>query len=413
MAILPREIAPEFLVSPERTARQFLEFDLTLEEREIIELAHEVCRKEIVPIRAELDEKEEFPERVFAKFREIGLFRAMFDEEYGGVGVRRFMSVLLSEVIGEYCLGVASAFAVSTVLGPEPIYVGGTEEQKKRYLPMLASGEWIAAFAFTEPDAGSDVFNLSTRAVKRGDRWVLNGRKQWITNAGRADFYCVFALTGEEKVVDPRGRISCFIVDSGMPGLSFGKLENKLGIRCSHTRQVLLDDVEVPEENLVGLRPNQGFLQALKALTRSRAGLAASAVGLSHGAYKEAVKYAFQREQFGKKILHIQALQHMLADMLVKIETARLLSYKAGYYASTNHPDAVAQSCMAKYYAAEVAMQVATDALQIHGGYGYSKDYPIEKMFRDAKILSIYEGTSQMMKNQIGAHVIKGAARLK
>ena len=414
MDILTRELEPSLAIPTVRpqAPAAFLEFALTDEERDILELTHEVCRREIVPIRSELDEKEQFPDPVFAKFREVGLFQAMFDTEYGGVGLRRFMSMLIAETIAEYCMGVASAFGVSTVLGPGPLHYSGTPEQKQRFLPKLASGEWISAFAFTEPDAGSDVFNLRTRAVKKGDRWVLNGTKQWITNAGRADLYCVFALTGKEGT-DPRGGISCFVVEKDSPGLSYGRLEQKLGIRCSHTRQVRLEDVEVPEENLIGLRPNQGFVQALKSLTRSRCGLAASAVGVAQGAYKEALKYSIQREQFGKKILHHQALQHMIVDMLVKIETGRLLAYKAGNYAITDHPNAVAFSAMAKYYCSEMAMQVTTDAVQVLGGYGYSKEYPVEKMFRDAKILAIYEGTSQMMKNQIGAHLIKEAAKFR
>ncbi|HET9209474.1 MAG TPA: acyl-CoA dehydrogenase family protein [Thermoanaerobaculia bacterium] len=391
---------------------KYLDLDLSEEERDVLELAHEVCRREIVPIRAELDEHEAFPEAVFAKLREIGLFRAMFDVEHGGVGLRRFMQVLINEILGEYCLGVATSFGSSAVLGPGPVYFGGTEEQKQRVLPRVASGEWITAFAFTEPEAGSDAFNLRTTAVRKGSRWVLNGTKQWITNAGRADVYSVFALTGSRSV-DPRAAISCFLVEKGTPGLSFGKLERKLGVRCSHTRQLILEEVEVPEENLVGLRPNQGFVQALWSLTRSRVSLAASAVGLAHGAYKEALKYAVHRQQFGKKIIHHQALQHMLVDMLVKVESARLLTYKAAHYVATSHPDAPTWSAMAKYQAAETAMQVATDALQAHGGYGFSKDYPIEKMFRDAKILAIYEGTSQMMKNQIGGHLLKEAAKLR
>lgn len=386
--------------------------DLTIseEEKEILKLAYRVCRKEIIPMRAELDEKEEFPGEIFKKFREVGLFGAMFDSKYGGMGLSKLMPIYLVEVIAEHCLGVATAFGASTRLAALPIELEGTEEQKKRYLTKLASGEFIGAFALTEPSAGSDISNLSTVAVKKGSRYVLNGIKQWITNAGQADIYCIFALTGWNK--DPRASISCFIVEKGWPGLSFGKLEKKLGIRCSHTRQVIMQDLEVPEENLIGLVPNKGFSQILRTSNRSRSGVAGFAVGLATGAYKEAIKYVFQREQFKKKVIHFQVVQHMLVDMMTKIESARLLAYKAGRYSSIDHPDASLFSAMAKHYASEMAMQVATDALQLHGGYGFSREYPIEKMFRDAKILSIYEGTSQMMKNQIGAYIVKEASRL-
>jgi acyl-CoA dehydrogenase len=384
-----------------------LMFPLTEEEEQILALAHKVCRNEITPVRLELDEKEEFPDRVFAKFRQVGLFEAMFDKEYGGLGLNKLMGFRIVEIMAQYCLGVATSFGASTNLAALPIRLGGTKEQRQKYLPDLASGKRIGALAITEPDAGSDVLNLSTAAVRKGDRYCLNGTKQWITNAGRADVYSIFALTGR------KGGISCFIVEKGTPGLSFGKLENKLGIRCSHTRQVILEDVQVPAGNLVGVEPNRGLVHLLKTLTRSRVSVAALSVGLATGAYQEAVKYARQRKQFGKKIIQFQALQHMLADMLVKIETARTLTYRAGLYASANHPNAGTFSAMAKYYASEIAMQVATDAVQIHGGYGYSKEYPVEKMLRDAKILAIYEGTNQMLKNQIGDHIVRTASQFR
>jgi acyl-CoA dehydrogenase len=382
-------------------------FPVTEEDQQILALAHKVCRDVIVPLRSTLDSEEEFPDRVFAKFRQVGLFAAMFETEYGGLGLNKLMPFRILETIAQYCLGVATAFGASTTLAAYPIRLGGTEEQKQRYLPQLASGEKIGSLAVTEPDAGSDILCLSTTAVKSGDDYVLNGTKQWITNAGRADIYCVFAATGQHK-----GSMSCFIVEKDTPGLSFGRLEDKLGIRCSHTRQVILEDVLVPRENLVGLKPNRGLVYLLGTLNHSRAGVAALSVGLATGAYREAVKYACQREQFDKKIIQFQALQHMLADMLVGIESARILAYKAGLYACTSHPESGAFSAMAKAYASEVAMQVAVDAVQLHGGYGFSKEYPVEKMMRDAKILAIYEGTNQMLRNQIGEHIVRTAARL-
>ncbi len=389
--------------------RSLLDFNLSDELIEIGELIREICEKEVVPRRAALDEKEEYPFEIFAKFKEAGLPGIMYDAEYGGMGVGLFAAIVFSEIVSEYCLGVNTAIS-ATKLGALPIEHGGTEEQKKKYLSAFASGEKIGAFGLTEPNAGSDVPNLSTTAVKKGDRYILNGVKQWISNAGVADVYTIFALTDKSK--GPRG-MSCFIVEKDTKGLSFGKLENKMGIRCSHTRQVILEDVEVPEENLVGLKPNRGFIHAFQTLSSSRPAVAASAVGLATGAYKEAVKYARQREQFGKNIINFQAVQHMLADMATRIEQARLLTYRAAKYAMAGHPEAAKYSAMAKYAASETAVAVANDALQLHGGYGFTKDYPIEKMYRDAKILTIYEGTSQIQKNEIGAYIIKESANLK
>ena len=390
-------------------ANDLLDFTIDETAQGIIDLAHEVCRNEVIPQREHLDEHEEFPHKIFEKFSEAGLFGVMFGDEYGGLGVGGFVSGLLAETVSQYCLGVFTAMFASK-LGALPIEFGATEEQKKKYLPGLAAGTQIAAFGLTEPGAGSDVPALSTYAEKKGDKYILNGTKQWISNAGVADVYTIFAMTDRKR--GARG-ISCFIVEKDTPGLSFGKLENKLGIRCSHTRQVIMENMEVPAENLVGGRENQGFIHAIKTLNASRPIIAASGVGLVIGAYKEAAKYARQREQFGKKIINFQAVNHMLADMLVKIEAARGLSYKAAKYADALHPESAKFSAIAKYYSSEIAMQVATDALQVHGGYGFTKEYPVEKMFRDAKILAIYEGTSQIQKNEISSYIIKESAEYK
>jgi len=386
-----------------------LDFNISPELQEMSDLLHEICQKEVVPRRAKMDEHEEYPFEVFAKFKEAGLPSIMYPEEYGGAGLGLFAAIIFAEVVSEYCLGVNTAIS-ATKLGALPIEHGGTEEQKKKYLSAFASGEKIGAFGLTEPNAGSDVPNLSTTAVKKGDRYILNGTKQWISNSGVADVYTIFALTDKSK--GPRG-MSCFIVEKGMKGLAYGKLEQKMGIRCSHTRQVILEDVEVPEENLIGLKPNRGFIHAFQTLSSSRPAVAASAVGLATGAYKEAVKYARQREQFGKKIINFQAVQHMLADMATRIEQARLITYRAAKYAMAGHAEAAKYSAIAKYAASETAVAVANDALQLHGGYGFTKDYPIEKMYRDAKILTIYEGTSQIQKNEIGAYIIKESSTLK
>lgn len=388
-------------------ANEVMNLTITEDEQQVLDLAHEVCKNEIIPVRAELDAKEEFPDKVFEKFKEAGLFGALYDEEFGGLGLGGFIDTLLAEAVSEYCLGVYTAFFASK-LGALPIEIGGTPEQKQKYIPQLASGDKVGAFGLTEPDAGSDVPNLSTFAEKKGDRYILNGTKQWISNAGRAEIYTIFAITDKSK--GPRG-ISCFILEKGMKGLSFGKLENKLGIRASHTRAIIMEDVEVPEENLVGLHPNKGFIHALKTLNSSRPAVAGAGVGLAVGAFKEAVKYSKERVQFGKSIINFQAVEHMLADMAVKIDAARLLAYRAARAASSGHPNMAKFSAMAKYFAAETAMQVATDALQLHGGYGFTKDYPVEKMFRDAKILSIYEGTSQIQKNEIATYILKESSK--
>jgi alkylation response protein AidB-like acyl-CoA dehydrogenase len=373
---------------------------------ELRNLVREVVKKEVIPVRQELDEKEEYPWKVFAKFKEAGLFAALYDEEAGGLGMGMMANIIMAEEVSYGCLGIETAMLASK-LGGLPIEVGGTKEQKDKWLPLLSAGNKIAAFGLTEPGAGSDVPALRTSAVKKGDRYILNGTKQWISGAGQADIYSVFAMTNKDR--GPRG-ISCFLVEKGARGFSFGKKEEKLGIRCSETRQLIFEDCEIPEENLIGMVENKGFLHALKTLNLSRPVVASSAVGTAQGAFDTAIHYAREREQFGVKISSFQAIQHMLADMAMKIEAGRLLTYKAARLAELGHKDAAKFSAMAKCFAADSAMSVATDAVQILGGYGYVRDYPAEKYFRDAKILQIYEGTSQIQRNEIAAGLIKEAA---
>ncbi len=393
-------------VSKKSSIMEELNISLSEEERQVQELVREVSRKEILPVRMELDEKSAYPHEVIEKFRQAGIFSAMFAEKYGGLGMGNMGSIIVAEEIAAACLGVATAiFAVK--LGAIPIEMGGTEEQKERWLTPLSTGEKLAAFALSEPSAGSDVPAMHTTAVKKGDRYLLNGTKQWISNGGQADFYTVFCMTNKER--GPRG-ISCLIVEKGSPGFSYGKKEDKLGIRCSETRQLIFEDCEVPEENLVGGQENQGFIQAVKSLNYSRPGVAASAVGLAQGAFDCAIHYAREREQFGVKISSFQAIQHMLADMAMKIEASRLLTYKASRLADQESPALAKFSAMAKCFAADSAMAVATDAVQIFGGYGFTKEYPAEKYFRDAKVLQIYEGTSQIQKNEIASWLIKESA---
>lgn len=385
-----------------------INLDLTFREEHIQlrDLVRDIVKNEVIPTRMELDEKNEYPRDIFLKFKEAGIFSALFDEEYDGLGLGPMAFVLLSEEIAYGCLGVGTAL-LATKLGALPIEYGGTEEQKKHWLPKLASGEISAAFGLTEPGAGSDVPALTTTAVKKGDHYVLNGTKQWISGAGQADIYTVFALTDKDR--GPRG-ISCFLVEKDTKGFSFGKKEDKLGIRCSETRQLIFEDCEVPAENILGGKENMGFLHALKTLNASRPAVAALAVGTAQGAFDCAIKYAREREQFGVKIASFQAIQHMLADMAMKIEAGRLLTYKAAKMLEMGHKDLARFSAMAKCFAADSAMQVCTDAVQIFGGYGFTKEYPVEKYFRDAKILQIYEGTSQIQRNEIAAGLIKEAA---
>lgn len=388
------------------TAEVELLLSLSEDEIQLRDLIRDVVKNEVIPIRMELDEKNEYPTRVFDKFKQAGLFGALFDEEVGGLGMGLMASIILSEEVAYGCLGVGTAL-LATKLGALPIEVGGTTEQKQKWIPPLASGDKICAFGLTEPGAGSDVPALSTTAVKKGDKYILNGTKQWISGAGTADFYTVFCMTNKER--GTRG-ISCIIVEKGAPGFSFGKKEDKLGIRCSETRQLIFEDCEVPVENLVGGVENVGMIHALKTLNFSRPAVAASAVGTAQGAFDCAIQYAREREQFGVKIASFQAIQHMLADMAMRIEAARLLTYKSARYCIAGAKDMAKYSAIAKCYAADTAMAVATDAVQIFGGYGYTKEYPAEKFFRDAKIMQIYEGTSQIQKNEIAAGLIKEAA---
>lgn len=377
------------------------DFSLTEEEQSFLNLVREICVKEILPVRAQLDENEEFPRTILDKFRKAGVFGAMHDPAYGGAGLDGFLRVPVAEVVGEYCLAVATSLGASVVLAATPLAMAGTKKQKEKYLTRLISGESIGSFCVTEPDAGSNTTNLSTVAEKDGDVYRLNGTKQWITNAGQSDIYIVFARTDDR---DGKG-LSSFIVEKGWPGLSFGPLEKKMGIRASHTRQVIMQDLEVPAENLIGLRPNRALIQLMDTLNRSRAAVAGSAVGVAVGAFKEAVRYVREREQFGNKVISFQAVRHLLSEMQIKIEAARMLAYKAGRYAGNGHPMANKFSAMAKSYCAEVACAVTEQALFLHGGYGFVKDYPIEKMFRDTRILSIYEGTAQMQKEQVATYI--------
>ena len=338
-------------------------------------------------------------------FAQADLFGLWIPEEYGGMGGGVFEMSIGVEELSKACGGISLALA-GTALGSFPIIVAGTDEQKQKYLPRIASGESLAAFGLTEAEAGSDAGGVRTTAVLDGDEYVLNGTKQWITNGGEADINTVIAIT--DKAKGARGA-SAFIVEKGTPGFEAGKKENKLGIRASATRELVFQDCRIPRENLLG-KEGRGFMIAMRTLDLSRPGVAAQAVGIAAGALEEAVRYSRQRKQFGKPICAFQGLQFMLADMATQVEAARLLVYQAARYIDSGAKNVSKISAMAKLHAGDTAMRVTTDAVQVFGGYGYMKEYPVEKMMRDAKITQIYEGTNQIQREVIALNLIKEAA---
>ena len=385
-----------------------MKYDLTEEQKELVAIAHQIAEEKIKPLREKYDEEQKFPEEIIEIFGKSDLYRVFVPEEYDGLGMGVFEMALITEEISRVCGGIALAYAGSA-LGAYPIILFGNEEQKKKYLPKIASGEAIAAFALTEPDAGSDAAAVRTKAVKEGDKYILNGTKQWITNGGYAGIYSVFANTNPSKGI--RG-ISTFIVERGFKGFELGKKENKLGIRASDTHELIFNDCEVPAENLLG-REGIGFRIAMKTFDQSRPGVAAQALGIAQGAFEEALKYAHERKQFGQIIYSFQAIKFMIANMAMKIEAARGLVYNTAKLIDSGEKDTAGYSAMAKTMASDVAMEVTTDAIQVLGGYGYMKEYPVEKMFRDAKITQIYEGTNQIQREVIAAQLSKQVSRLK
>ena len=382
-----------------------MDYGFTEEQIEIIELARKIGKERILPVRATLDEGEEFPWDIIQILADAGLFGIYVPQEYGGLGFGNFENCLAVEELSRYCIGISVSFAASG-LGAYPILLYGNEEQKKKYLPLIASGKKLAAFGITESSAGSDAAAIRTTAARDGNEYVINGVKQWITNGGEAEIYSVIVKT--DKAKGPRGA-SAFIVEKGTPGFSFGKKEKKLGIRASATRELVFEDCRVPKVNLIG-REGMGFIVAMKTFDQTRTGISAQGVGLAQGALDAAVEYARERETFGKPIISHQAIQHMLADMATQIEAARALTYLAARSADNNSKNLTKLSSMSKLFATDVAMKVTTDVVQIFGGYGYMRDYPVEKMMRDAKILQIYEGTNQIQRNVIGQHLIKEGA---
>jgi len=382
-----------------------MEYFLSEEQKELQSLVRKVAQEKVKPVAAYHDQTGEFPWELIKLFAELDLFRIFVDVEHGGMGGGVLDLSIVTEELSRACGGIAICLAASA-LGTFPIMISGSDQQKEKYLPDLAAGKSLAAFCLTEPEAGSDAGSIKTKAIRNGDHYILNGTKHFITNGSVAKVYTVIASTDPSK--GTRGA-TAFIVEDGMEGLTYGKKEDKMGIRASITSEVCFQDCVVPVENRIG-EEGQGFVVAMKTLDKSRPGVAAQAVGIAQGALDLAVEYARGREQFGQSISSFQGIQFMLADMATQVEAARALVYATARMVDAGVKNIGKESAMCKLYASDVAMKVATDAVQIFGGYGYMKDYPIEKFMRDAKITQIYEGTNQIQRMVIARNIIKQSA---
>ncbi|MDO9287649.1 MAG: acyl-CoA dehydrogenase family protein [Thermodesulfovibrionales bacterium] len=378
--------------------------DYFLSEEQIMtrDLARQIAEEKVVPVRRELDEKEEFPWEIMKALAQSDLFSLFIPEEYGGLGKGTLELCITIEELSKACLGVSTTYAANA-LGTYPVLLFGTDEQKKKYLPDIAAGKRLVAFGLTEANAGSDAAGIQTTAKLEGNEYVLNGTKQWITNGGEAEVYTIIAMTDKNR--GARGA-SAFIVEKGTPGFTFGKKEEKMGIRASSTRELVFEDCRIPKENIIS-KEGMGFIVAMKTLDSSRIGVAAQGLGVAQGAFDEALKFSKQRVQFGHPIISFQAVQHMLADMAIEIEAARALIYSVARYIDSRAKDITKESAITKVFATDMAMRVTTNAVQVMGGSGYMKEYPVEKMMRDAKILQIYEGTNQIQRNVIGQALTK------
>jgi len=365
-------------------------------------MVREFAQKEMAPIAVEIDEQERFPEETFAKMRDLNLLGLPFDEKYGGAGMDQISYTIALEELARVCASTALSYSAHISLAGVPIATFGTERQKEKYLTPLATGEKLGSFGLTEPNAGSDAGGTQTTAVKKGDRYILNGSKIFITNAAFADIFVVTAVTDAQR--GTRG-ISSFILEKGMPGFEVGKKEKKLGMRASPTSMLHFNNVEVPEENLLGTL-NEGYKQFLMTLDGGRVGIAAQALGIAREAYIRSMRYAHDREQFGKKLMDFQAVQFMLADMQTSISAAEHLVYHAAALRNEGKPYKL-EASMAKLFASETAMTVTKNAIQIHGGYGYMKEYEVERFWRDAKLLEIGEGTSEVQRMVIFREAFK------
>lgn len=379
-----------------------MDFSLNKQEKLLLEMIRAFAEREVKPLAAEIDEMERFPIETVEKMARLGLMGIPFPTQYGGAGASNQMYSMVVEELSKVCATTGVVLSAHTSLCCSPIYENGTEEQKQKYLPKLCSGEWIGAFGLTEPNAGTDAAAQQTTAVLEGDNYILNGNKIFITNAEYAHVYIIFAMTDKSK--GTRG-ITAFIVEKDMPGFKVGKKELKMGIRGSATCEIIMENCVVPKENMLGAE-GAGFKVAMKTLDGGRIGIASQALGIAQGALDETLKYTKERKQFGSAIAKFQNTQFHLADLHSEIEAVRLLVRSAAWKKDNRLPYSL-DSAMAKLMAAEIAVKTSNKAVQFHGGYGYMREYPIERMMRDAKITEIYEGTSEVQRIVIASHILK------
>jgi alkylation response protein AidB-like acyl-CoA dehydrogenase len=379
-----------------------MNFEQTENQKMIADMIRDFAAKEIKPNLMEWDESQHFPVDLFRKMGDLGLMGVLVPTEYGGSGFGYYEYMTAIIEVSKVCGSIGLSMAAHNSLCTGHIMAFGNEEQKQKYLPKLATGEWIGAWGLTETGTGSDAGGMHTTAVKDGDHWVLNGSKNFITHAISGDVAVVIVRTGEKG--DSRG-MTAFIVEKGTPGFSGGKKENKLGMRASETACLFFDDCRIPASNMLG-NEGEGFIQAMKVLDGGRISIASLGIGIAKGAYEAALQYSKEREQFGKPIAHFQAIGFKLADMATKIECSELLTYQAAYLKNIGKP-MTKESAMAKYHSSETSVEVSTDSVQIFGGYGYTKDYPVEKFYRDSKLCTIGEGTSEIQKLVISRHLLK------
>ncbi|MBI1908986.1 MAG: acyl-CoA dehydrogenase [Deltaproteobacteria bacterium] len=379
-----------------------MNFSLTEDQKAIREMVRNFAQKEVAPRAAELDRKSEFPSENLKKMAELGLMGMMIPTEWGGAGLDAISYCLALEEVSAACASTGVTMSVNNSLFCGPVFKFGTTAQKEKYLKSFASGKKLGAYALSEPGTGSDAANQQTTAKRSGNKYLLNGRKNFITNGPHADAMVVYAMTDKEK---RHKGISCFIVEKNFKGFAIGKIEKKLGICASSTSEIVLDNCEVPAENLLG-KEGEGFAIAMATLDGGRIGIGTQALGISRAAFEAAVAYSKQREAFGQPISQFQAIQHYLADMALKIDASRLLIHRAAWLKDQGQPYSK-EAAMAKLHASEAAMWITTKAIQVFGGYGYIKDYPVERHFRDAKITELYEGTSEIQRLVIARSLLK------
>lgn len=379
-----------------------MDFEMNENQSMIAEMIRDFGEKEITPFRNQWDDDQEFPVQVFKKFGELGLMGVLVPQEYGGSGFGYHEYITVVSEVAKLDPGIGLSVAAHNSLCTGHILQFGTESQKQKWLPKLATGEWIGAWGLTEPNTGSDAGNMRTTAKKDGNDWVINGTKNFITHGISGDVAVVIVRTGETG--DSHG-MTAFVVERGTPGFKAGKKEDKLGMRSSETAEMIFEDCRIPEENMLG-KEGEGFIQSMKVLDGGRISIAALSLGIAEGAFNESLKYAQEREQFNQPIFNFQGISFKLADMATKLEAAKLLTHQAAQLKNEGKP-MTKESAMAKYHASECAVECATEAVQIFGGYGYTKDYPVEKYYRDSKLCTIGEGTSEIQKLVIARSILK------